>query len=298
MYGNPSSSAPFCLSLTYAPDNADTASIIERTLAGTTLTLRDTRAFRNESALRLDWVQNVGQRDVAIVFSSPLTPDRGRPMVNQSRYSFNIWYNATQSGAQWRVLSLQFALEQAIANTIITAVEAAYPLTGHQSYNTSSGTFLSPPSSPSSSLQVSPSSLTPSSLSWSFFPQLASSSTTYTKTASTALNDQASQLTGAGLLTIATTLMVLLLVHAATQEKQLKMLAMMRMNGVFDSAWWCSWLIVYALISLVASLVATVVGVASGLQVYSQVAFSVHFISLWLFSARDDRLWPLLGLLG
>ena len=71
--------------------------------------------------------------------------------------------------------------------------------------------------------------------------------------------------------------------QATTTDKQGKLLAMMRMNGLFESAYWVGALACYASVCLVSSLVATVVGVACGLQVYAHVSFMVHWVALWLF---------------
>ena len=96
-------------------------------------------------------------------------------------------------------------------------------------------------------------------------------------------NDLASALIGSSLIAIAVTILALLVVHATTAEKQGKLLAMMRMNGLYDSAYWISALACYAAIALVAALLSTLVGLACGLQVYKYGSVMVHWMSLWLF---------------
>ena len=75
----------------------------------------------------------------------------------------------------------------------------------------------------------------------------------------------------------------LLVVQHVTVEKQNKLLAMLRMNGMNESAYWLSNLMLWATIALLTSLLATCVGVASGLQVYANVSFMAHWLALWLY---------------
>ena len=115
-------------------------------------------------------------------------------------------------------------------------------------------------------------------MSFSFLPYLfppTSSSPQY--------NDYPSQYAGAGLLSLGAAIFALLVVQHVTAEKQAKLLAMLRMNGMFDSSYWLSTLLVWSAIALFASLLATCIGVACGLQVYANVSFAAHWLSLWLY---------------
>ena len=126
-YGRQSSASSGCTSISYAPSNAATDSIIQRMLAGTALTANDVVSFNSIFDLQLHWAQHVGTLDVAILFLND-TGTVNSSLLNDYQYRYALWYNSTQGNANWRVLSIQFALEQAIANTVATNVVARYPL--------------------------------------------------------------------------------------------------------------------------------------------------------------------------
>ena len=273
-YYQQSSASVHCTSISYAPSNAATDSIIRRLLAGTALAQSDVVSFASGYELQLSWAGHVGSQDVGIVFlnSSGTGTDTA---LGEWQYRYQLWYNSSQSNAYWRVLSLQFALEQAIANTVVASVVAAFPPASNSSLAsrraaTPPSAAVEPPSSP----------LTPTSLSYSFLPYLLTPSTSTDQ-----YNDRPSQYAGAALLSVGAAIFALLVVQHVTAEKQAKLLAMLRMNGMFDSAYWLSTLLLWAAIALFASLLATCVGVVCGLQVYANVSFLVHWLSLWLYMA-------------
>ena len=272
-YGRPSSFP--CTSISYAPSNPATDSIIQRMLAGTALTPNDVSSFPTPYALQLNWAQHVGSQDVAILFSNDTGTLYNVSALNENQYRYTLWYNSSQNNANWRVLSIQFALEQAMANTIITNVVASYP-PRQSSLNSSEGFNTS--SLPSVTAVPPPSPLTPTSFSYSFLPYLFPPSS-----AATQYNDQASRYAGAGLLSLGAVIFALLVVQLVNAEKQAKLLAMLRMNGMFDSAYWISTLLIWSIIALFASLLATGVGAAYNLQVYANVSFMAHWLSLWLY---------------
>ena len=292
VYGQQSSASVPCTSLTYAPQNAITQDIIQRTLAGTALGLGDVRGYPTGSALQLAWTRSVGSQDLAVIFNTqsmtgaPLTP---------FQWSYTLWYNSSAPNADWRVMSVQFALEQAIANTIITDVVAQYPPTPNTIITDVVAQYPPTPSTSPRLLNrslanastspplraVPPSSLSPSSLSFSYLPQLLPQNTGVQVVQ---YNDLASTYIGSGLIATAVTILTLLVVHAITTEKQAKLLAMMRMNGLHDSAYWISSLLFYAVIAAAAALLTTLIGLACGLQVYVYGSFMVHWVTLWLFT--------------
>ena len=269
VYGQSSTASIPCTSLTYSPNTPDTADIIARTLAATsTFTLSDTQAYPNETALLTAWTRSVASQDVAIIFhnatASPYTELNAR---------YTLYYNQSSPNADWRALAIQFALEQAIANTLITNTVMRYPPS--PSFSFPSISLNGSASLPFRAIPASP--LTPSSLSYSYLPQ---SSTYYIPSQ---YNDGASQYMGGSILALCVTILTLLIVQNTTAEKQSKILAMLRMNGLFDSAYWVGVLLCYAVIWLVASLLTTLVGLACGLQVYVEGSFAVHWLSLFLF---------------
>ena len=276
IYGRQSSaSVPCTSSISYAPSSPATDSIIERLLAGTALSPRDVSSFSSAYELQLHWTRNVGSQDVAILFSNDSGTIWNVSVLNDYQYRYTLWYNRSQDNAEWRVLAIQFALEQAIANSIIATVVDRYPLHSH-SLNSSDADSTSAP--PSVTAMPPPSPLTPTSLSYSFLRQLTPPASSISQ-----FNDRVSQYAGASLLSLCAAIFGLLVVQLVTAEKQAKLLAMLRMNGMFDSAYWLSTLLLWSAIALLASLLATAVGSACGLQVYANVSFMAHWLSLWLY---------------
>ena len=267
VYGQPSSACLPCVSLTYAPHTPDTADIISRLLAATSLTPSDVQAYPDVDSLLLAWTRSVASQDLAILFhnlTSPLTSLSAR---------YTLLYNQSSPNADWRALAVQFALEQAIANTLITSTVRQFP-------PSPSPSPILNQSSPHTNLPyqaLPPSPLTPTSLSYSYLPQSS------TSTGPTQYNDGASQYVGGSLLAIGVTILTLLVIQHTTAEKQSRVLAMLRMNGLFDSAYWLGVLACYTVVWAVTALLATLVGLACGLQVYVEGSVMVHWVALFLF---------------
>ena len=280
VYGKDSTASLHCTSIVYAPTNPATDSIIARMLAGTALTLSDVAKFGSVDELELQWANNVGSFDVAIEFLNTTgIGGQNASLLSDSQYRYVLFYNTSQDNANFRALSLQFALEQAIANTIITAVVAQYPLNSSSIHHTLPTSLNS--TSRSAAAEPPASLLNPSSLSYSYLPHVIPPTTSSASTAQ--YNDVASQYAGAGVLSIGAAVFALLVVQHVTTEKQNKLLAMMRMNGMLESAYWMSNLLLWATIALLTSLLVTSVGAACGLQVYANVSFMAHWLSLWLY---------------
>ena len=266
VYGVVSIASVPCISLTYAPSNPVTDDIIARTLAGTELTAATVRGYPSPFALQQAWSAAVGSQDVGVMFDN--STNYGEPL-SPYQLHYTLYYNATTQSSL-RVMQIQYALEQAMANSIISIVVTAFPPAG---LNASSS------AAPLGGLPAS--SLTPRSLSFSYLPQLSLQPSV--QKAPPEYNDYVS-LYGVGpVLATGITVLAMLVVHTVNQEKQDRILTMLRVNGLMDSAYVSAWLAVYALLSMLAAFVAALTGLTTGMQVFSNVALSVHFMTIWLF---------------
>ena len=68
-----------------------------------------------------------------------------------------------------------------------------------------------------------------------------------------------------------------------TEESTTKTLAMMRMMGLQESAYWLTWYTTVAVLGFFASLIFVSIGNASGLTFFTRVDYWIHVLTFWMF---------------
>lgn len=96
-------------------------------------------------------------------------------------------------------------------------------------------------------------------------------------------NDSVSKFAGSSIMSIAVLVMALLAMQMFAYEKQERIVGILRIMGMSESAYWISWTLAFAMLSMVGALVATAIGNASPLQIFTYCDFGIHFIALWLY---------------
>ena len=112
---------------------------------------------------------------------------------------------------------------------------------------------------------------------------------------------------GSMLLELGACMVMILATNLVASEKHRKLLGALRSIGLYESAFWVSWVLVLCVMTMFTSLITLGIGYWTGLYFFTHVDFAVHFISfwclcmsmvgmaLWLASFVRQTLWVNLG---
>jgi len=96
-------------------------------------------------------------------------------------------------------------------------------------------------------------------------------------------NDSVPKYAGSTIMSIAVLVMAMMAMQLFAYEKQERILGILRIQGLSESAYWWSWTLILALVALFAAIVGTSMGEISGLHVYKYCDFAIHLVAIWLY---------------
>jgi len=257
VYSFPYAPAAPCVTVIFAP-NTDAAftQVMQRVATSTGLAYgSDVVGYASAAAAAGAMFDNAGRQfDMGVIFSS----NANRTAEGEAEYE--IWYNWTLPGAYarnglddvWKrvgVSGRHAALQLAVDSAIVAQVAGA-------------------PMGAAAPIDATIAS----------FPDFESSSVLGGASASTVVV----QIIGATFVTSGVVAGVLFAMMTVTSEKSRRLVGQLRTIGLYESAFWGSWLVAYVPVVLAMALLAPLIGQSTLLDVFVYVDYSVHFASLLL----------------
>ena len=261
VYGTPYTPASSCITAVYAPSGDPTvAAVMARVAASTGLSLgADLRGFASAAAAAAFMFDNANiQVDAGVVFRSDA------PSTAAGRVEYDIWHNASLAPAYARLglddlwrgtgVSGRYAALQAEVDAAIIFVLTGSIAGGGRTIDATVGQLpdYEDPNALAGSGNVGPVIML---------------------------------LAGPTLLVSGVVCGAMMILMVITGEKSRRLVGQLRTIGLFESAFWVTWGAAWLPILFLMALLTPAVGVASKTLLFSNVAYSVHLVSLILLAA-------------
>lgn len=255
-YGEPSSAAPPCTTLLYAPTGSPYDEVVADALLGAGMTAEtDAEGFADETSM----LAAIGDRVGGVLFAVSFQ-DNGTAAAS-GLFDTRIYYNSSSgnsfsaggglSGMQ--PVAMQGALGGAVAR------------------------HLAAPASPSGRL----------SLRYLAIPAAVPRTDPEDAEESSNLHSDSVRYGGNVAITLGAAVSALMASHLVSGEKRAKLLGAMRVLGLHEGAYWCSWMATFAAVAVPVAALLPLLGVATGLRVFERASFGAHFLALLLYCSSS-----------
>ena len=95
--------------------------------------------------------------------------------------------------------------------------------------------------------------------------------------------------TGHLFIVMGTLIGALIVINTVTGEKRARIVGIMRMMGLHESAYWMSWMIILWLLSFVTAAISATCGALTPIKIFKNCDWSVHFVAFFFFFTSMHR---------